>query len=211
MLVVRKTKRYMNLLSLVLGVLVILSTEARAEMFGFVCVTNNILGDAEIGETQLSVDVTDPGSDQVLFTFHNDGPEASSITDIYLMDGGLTLNSIIEGLGVYFSEGATPGELPGYNADWTTFFTMDSEPQPGGVMADGINPGEWLGILFDIDFGYSYGEVITDMQSANLLVGIRVQGFDSGGSESLITPIPASVILGMLGLGVAGVKLRKYA
>ncbi len=210
----RTTKRYITFLSLVLVSVFILSTEARAMIFGFENITANNVADAAIGEAQLSVDVTDPSSDTVLFTFHNDGPETSSITDIYFKDGNLTFNSFIEyPPDVDFSVGATPPELPGAGNDWTSFFKTDSDPSP---FAKGVNngtpTGESLGILFDIDFGYSYGEVITDMLSANLLVGLHVQGFEGGGSESFVTtPVPGAVLLGLLGLGVAGVKLRKHA
>ena len=209
----RTAKRLMSFLSLVLVSVFILSTEAQADLFGFQNITANNVADAAAGEAQLSVDVTDKGGGQVLFTFHNDGPASSSITDIYFRDGDLTFNSFIQDtLVVYFEQGASPPELPGAGNDWTSFFKADSEPPP---FAEGVNngtpTGESLGILFDIDSGYSYGEVITDMHIGNLLVGIHVQGFEFGGSESFITPIPASVVLGMLGLGVAGLKLRKFA
>ena len=85
----RTIKRNIILMCIILAFVVIFSTEARAATYGFQCITNNSLTDAAIGEAQLFVDVTDPGGDQVLFTFINDGPEASSITDVYFDDGAL--------------------------------------------------------------------------------------------------------------------------
>ena len=210
----RTTKCYIAFLSLVLVSVFILSTEAQATMFGFENITANNVADAAIGEAQLSVDVTDPGSDQVLFTFHNDGTETCSIADIYFRDGSLTLASIIDGPGVDFEPGAAPPELPGYpGGTWTSFFTADSEPPTfGNGVNNGSPTGEWLSFLFDIDSGYSYNGVITDMLNRSMEIGLHVQGFDGGGSESFVsTPVPGAVLLGLLGLGVAGVKLRKHA
>lgn len=67
-------KRHIIFLSLVLVVL-ILSTEARAEIFGFECITNPSNSTAAAIGAQLTVDVTaENGGSQVLFTFYNEGP-----------------------------------------------------------------------------------------------------------------------------------------
>jgi hypothetical protein len=60
---------------------------------------------------------------------------------------------------------------------------------------------------------YPYADLLSDIGNGNVVLGIKVQGFEGGGSESFITPIPTSVILGILGLGIVGVglKLRKHA
>ena len=68
--------------------------QANAALYSFYNITNNDAGDAAIGEAQLSVDVTDNGGNQVLFTFLNSGPEASSITDVYFDDNSGQLLSI---------------------------------------------------------------------------------------------------------------------
>jgi hypothetical protein len=72
---------------IVLGVLI--AAPAYADLYGFYSITNTIAGDAAIGEAQLSVDVTDRGGNQVLFTFLNSGPLPSSITQVYFDDGVL--------------------------------------------------------------------------------------------------------------------------
>ena len=223
----------MTFLSLVLVFVVILSTEARADLYGFKNITNNLAGDAAIGEAQLFVDVTDPGGGQVLFTFSNIGPEASSITDIYFDDGPLLgPPTVIDSPpGTSFSLFASPPNLPGWSTmvppfEATAGFSADSDPpaQPYGV-----NPGESMGILFDLEGTNTFANVIDAINlgftqpsdpsdpldpwfSDSLRVGIHAQGFDSGGSEGYImTPVPGAVILGILGLGVAGWKLRKFA
>ncbi len=224
------TKCRMSFLSLVLVSVFILSTEAQAELFGFEAITANSTIDPGIGEAQLSVDVTDPGSNQVLFTFSNSGPLASSITDIYFDDGPLLGIASIDNshLGVSFSQFASPPELPGANTVVPPFvttigFLADSDSP---VQSNGVNPGEYVGIVFNIGSN-TFADVIAALNvgfnpdlhyiggswdAPNLRIGIHVQGFADGDSESFIaTPIPASVVLGMLGLGVAGLKLRKFA
>ena len=136
---------------------------AQAIEYGFDNITNNDPFDAAIGEAQLFVDVTDSlggeqmNANQVLFTFLNIGPEAFSICDVYFDDG---MDELLESItlidnsstGVTFSEGASPGNLPGANDADPDFVTTagfladsDSPAQPNGV-----NPGEYLGILFDL-------------------------------------------------------------
>ena len=79
----RTKKGHIIFFSLILVFVVILSTEARATLYGFKAITANSTIDPGIGEAQLSVDVTDAGSNQVLFTFINlAGGEPSSIADI---------------------------------------------------------------------------------------------------------------------------------
>jgi hypothetical protein len=199
---------------------------AHAALFGFDNITNNNAGDAAIGESQLSVNVIDAGSDQVLFTFLNSGPEASSITDVYFDDGSLlSFDSLIDAddnggdPGVDFSQGASQPNLPGANNASPPFVTsanlsFGSEPptQPSGV-----NPSESLGILFDIASGSSFADVLARIASTELRIGIHVQGFASGGSESFVnnptpTPEPATMLLLGSGLiGLAGFGRKKFS
>lgn len=224
-------KRYMGFVSLVFVFLLIMSTDARAVMYGFECITNDIPGDASIGEAQLSVDVTDPGDDQVLFTFYNTADKRSSLTDVYIDDGALLddIFSLGGTPGVIFSQPATPPDLPGGNDIVPNFVTStglsaDSDPPP---FHDGVNAsGEYLEVLFNLQSGITFSNVIDAINvgfnpdihyngswdAPNLRIGVRLQGFESGGSEGFIaTPVPGAVLLGLLGLGVAGVKLRKFA
>lgn len=219
-------KRYVGFASLVLVFVFILSTEARADIYGFKCITNTSAGDAAIGEAQLFVDVTDPGGGQVLFTFSNVGPLASSITDVYFEDGTLLGIASIDNSdsGVSFSQEASPPDLPGGNAmlppfNVTACFLADSDPPP---MGNGVNPGESLGILFDLKVdGYTntFADVIAAINQGftgpivadqSLRIGIHVQGFDGGGSESFImTPEPGSLLLGSIGIGMVIARCRK--
>lgn len=198
---------------------------ASAVTYGFNAITANEFVDVLIGEAQLYMDVTDPGGAGVLFTFRNIGPNDSSICDIYFYDGALlgATMSIINSSGVSFSENANPAALPGGNPyglpPASVVFSADSD---SAVAPNGVNPGESLGIQFALASGKSFGDVIAALNAAianppfpagSTVVGIRVQGFEDGGSEGFVhTPLPPSVLLlgsGLLGLGLLGVRRKR--
>lgn len=219
-------RAYLSGVSLALAFLAVLPLEARADLYGFTRITNNSAANATVAG-QFAVEVTDAGADQVLFRFSNSGPLDSSITRVYFDDGVL---DSIAGLfdaenggspGVNFSEGASPGNLPAGNSivppfDATVTLSASSDPP---VQPNGVNPGEWLGVLFNLQDGKGFADVINAMDlgvsdpgsSDSLRVGIHVQGFADGSSESFVhVPAPAALLLGMLGLSAAGVRLRKF-
>ena len=172
-----------------------LTAPTPATALGFDCISDNLAGDCAIGEAQLSVDVSDPGGSQVLFTFTNSGPDASSITDVYFDDGALLgIAAIInDPPDVVFSVPATPSNLPSANSASPPFvttagFSADSDPPP---QPNGVNPGESLGIVFDLIGGLTFADVLADLADGSLRIGIHVQGFATGGSESLVNDGPA--------------------
>lgn len=181
---------------------------ARAAVLGFGCISNNLAGDCAIGEAQLAVEVTDAGGGQVLFSFSNSGPAASSITDVYFDDGSLlalavVINDLVAPGIVDFAQGASPGNLPaGNNADpdfnTTAGFNADSNPP---TQPNGVNPGELLGIRFTLQAGQDLDGVLSELADGTLRIGIHVQGFASGGSESLVNhPLPEPALYGLLSL-----------
>ena len=191
------------------------TTSATAVMVSFDCISGNSMANCSTGESQLSIDVTDQGSNQVLFTFNNAGPLASSITDVYFDDRNslLSIASLIdndEGVGgdagVDFSLGASPGNLPSANdADPDFVASMGlSADSDAPVQPNGVNPGETLGILLNIVAMQDFNKVITDLISGELRVGIHVQGFGDGGSESFVSTVPLPAAVWMLGAGLVG-------
>lgn len=212
------------LMGLALAVTVLGFGVERASAFGFGCVTNNSATDCGIGEAQLSGDFsTNPpaGAGQVLLTLTNAGPLASSIAQVYLDDGVSALfagiASIVNGSGVNFSVGGSPPDLPGGN---TVGFTADFLATANAPVApNGVNPGETLGIVLNLVSGKSLSDVLAELGSGDLRVGIHVQAFSSEGSESFVngggrTPIPepsAALVFGLGALLVHSASRRRTA
>jgi hypothetical protein len=206
-----------KVLLLSLAALMIVSQSAMAiPSYSFTAITANSVLDPYIGETQLSVEVSNPGAGQVLFTFKNSGPAASSICDVYFADGPLLGISMIQNTSelVEFSQYANPANLPGGNNINPNFqategFSADSDSP---VEKMGVNPGEQLGILFVLKNDKTYEDVLDEIASYELRIGIHVQGFADGKSESFvnktIVPLPEAGVLGGIGIGIVG-WLRK--
>jgi hypothetical protein len=194
--------------SISLMMLSLSSSQAWAVQYGFGCISNNIGGDCTIGEAQLLIDVTDPGGGQVEFTLTNLGPDASSISDVYFDDGSLLGIATIMNTPtmVEFSLGATPPNLPSANNASPPFvtssgFSTDSDPP---VEPLGVNPGEMLAIIFNLLPLKDFDDVISELNDGTLRVGIHVQGYGTGGSESFvnIVPEPSTGLLLMMGIGL---------
>ena len=220
-------------LTLAAAALLTLSSNTQATTLGFDCITGNNAGDCGIGVSQLTVDVTSygigtgsGGVDQVLFTFMNTGSAQSTVSEIYFDDGSLLgLAGLIDkddGTGgdpnVDFSQGATPPDLPGGNSITPSFQVTN------GLLASadnpapkwGISPGQSLGIIFDLQSTLTFDDVLAELGSGELRIGLHVTNFASGGSESFVNssvvPVPAAAWLFGSGLlALTGVARRKRA
>jgi hypothetical protein len=171
--------------------------------YSFNCITFDSAGNCGIGSAQLDLTVSDGGNGKVNFLFTNTGPQASSITDLYFdwktPALALTEGALTQSAGVSFGWGATPTDLPAGNTiAFSSDLGLDSNvpTQPSGV-----NPGEWLNIAF----AGSFDQLVAGLHSGQLLVGLHVQGFANGGSESFVSvaepPMHAMLLSGLFLLG----------
>lgn len=191
-------------------------------VYSFNGVTSNDATNVAIGESQMSLTVLDSGGGFVTFEFSNSGPAASSITDIYFDDSvdpalfSTSISSIDDsGAGVSFSELAAPGNLPGGSMigfSATKGLTADSDPP---VSINGINPGETVGVTLELANGHAFSDVNSALADGSLRVGIHVQAFADGGSESFVnTPggsppaVPEPGSMAIFGIGLAGFVAR---
>lgn len=179
---------------------------------------------AGIGMSQLFFDVSSYGSQpgKVEFLFYNSGPNDMSITGIYfddridLLSGPVDVDDSLSG--VNFSDGATPGNVPGGQNippmpfSVTDGFSWGSDSQPGGKEANGVNRDEWLGLTFNLGGDSEFGDVIEALDSGEYLrVAMHVQSFPNENSMSFynngrtIVPAPGAAIL--VFMGVSGLSL----
>jgi hypothetical protein len=74
----------------------------------------------------------------------------------------------------------------------------------------GVNPDEWLGILFTLQGTYTPIDVLSAVGTGALRFGLETKFYGTEGSFVNTVPLPASVLLVVFAVGVAGRKLRKF-
>jgi hypothetical protein len=233
----KRRRGLMNKLAL-FGVLLVLcglvSPAAAIETYSFDCITSNDPTGASgaAGERALFVDVSPTGDDsQVLFTFRNEGTtgpyDSFYIDGVYFYDGVLLkISSLIDAddgsdgdPNVDFSGGTNPDHLPGFDLDTyklVTGYTLDvndaADSDPSRTVG-GVQPGEWLGVVFELRGNAVYADVINGLNDGTILIGLKVQGFGPY-SEGFVNgeplPVPGAVVLSAIGIaGIAWLRGRR--
>lgn len=184
----------------------IMATQSLAVTYGFSPLANDF-SQAEF----LSLDVADAGNGKASFMFTNAEAAVSNITSILWdfseLDGNLKYPSWTSHPYASFEEmkkvNAHPwglNNVSGFGADYGL-----NREKKGGVN-NGLNGGEWLNVVWALS-GITFDQLITALNSNDLMIGIHVQSVGPGGEESFgavsaPTPIPGAVWL--LGSGIIG-------
>lgn len=189
--------------------------------YGYQCASNNNATDCAIAESQFRTTVSRGSNDnEVMFTFRNIGSQAVILTNIYFEDSlPRTLSQFIRfdysgltsGQRVNYSAGANPNSPPSVNGFQVFFSASPDAPRT----PNGIGLGESLGLVFQILPGFDspINAVITDLQRGSLRTAVRAQGFEGGGSETLVNgevPEPMTILGSAMAIA-GGVALKRRA
>lgn len=174
------------------GLLLLLASISTATTISFTQITSN---GTESPVDQITAEVSDAGSGQVLFKFINaagGSSIASRISEVYWEDllGLLSNGPIVDvtntSMGVNLGKiPATPGNLPsGNNVGFSAILSAGRLQSA----ANGVDPGEMAAFKFDAD----HSAVVTALASGQMRLGMHVISIGIGGnSESLVSdPVP---------------------
>jgi len=189
--------------ALIMAVLAVSS--AHAVIYDFEVFTANGMYSADLDG--MYVEVTN-GVGTVDFTFYNGAAVQSTISRIFFDDGSLFgVDSITNSPGyTTFSTPRTLGELPAgelldppFDAD-REFNTGANAPPPAKGINEGDLVNEWVIVTFELINGGTLEDVIAELNSGVLRIGIHITALSDNSSESaILVPEPATV--GLLGLG----------
>jgi len=148
------------------------------------------------------------------FEFHNASLFECSVTRIYFDDAlGLLAGApvIDQSAGVDFETPTKPSNLPAGKTLTPPFVADFSAGSTPPISSNGVEPGtpeEWVALTFDLADGASLAQVVDALASRDLRVGIHIQSFPDGSSESA-TDIPEPATAALAALGILGFALRR--
>lgn len=170
----------------------------------------------------LYVDVYN-GEGNAKFRFFNASSIDCSIARIFFDDGSLlgidyVLNDTTPGHRVEFSRCYPgPGNLPGGDTlnppfrAWKEFNIGAEQPPPENGI-NSIPTGEWVEIKFELLNGHSLTNVLQELQTGELRIGLHVIAFPDGSSESAINnPVPEPTTIALLALGGFALLRKRYS
>lgn len=193
-------------------------------VYSFSNITNNNPSNVNVAP-QLRMTVSDGGS-FVSFAFDNAATVSSSVARIFF-DSNDALGALLRlaspfpslsySSGVQFSRDANPGTLPGGNSlGFDTDYSVSARnPKPSWGLNDA---NDLLTIKFTLAPSASHGDVLAALDSGALRVGMHViaigQASKSDGflnnpntnAPPTLVPAPAAGLLGVIGLGLLGLR-----
>jgi hypothetical protein len=188
---------------------------ANAGIVDFNRITSNSAYD--VG-SQLQVSVSPVSSNRVEFRLVNAGPLASSMTAWYFQGVSALFQSIYaidnSSAGVTFTADGAPPNLPGgapydFTPDFRVTSTAPRSP-------NGVNPGEYLAVIFNLKTGVALSDVLDRIAAGTLRLGMHIQSLPDGDSDSYLScpptnavPSPTALSAGMLGMACAGMLRRR--
>ena len=190
--------------------LLLLSAQSYAATYGFNVITNNGSYGTSF-ESMLEVDINSVGGN-VAFTFRNLNADFQPyINGVYFDDNASVLSNYVSfpssGDVVYQTKTTNlpAGNTIGFDADWS--FVADPPPTQNG-----INGGEEGTFVFSLLGGASFDDLIAAIGTGDLRLGIHVQGFRDGSSESYVNEVPEPSTYLLLAMGIIGLMAyRKKA
>jgi hypothetical protein len=160
---------------------------------------------------EFTVSVTET-SEGVRFEFCNDSTTASTIDGLYFEAGVLAnIVTLDLGSGTFFELDENTGQLPGGNMLTPDFDTTYSFALGPPSENNGIEPGEWSAVIFNLDSEAVFEDVINQLYDGSFRVGVHISGTPGGLSTSAIntTPEPATLLLLAIGSGLFLRKKRR--